>query len=339
MTSSSRTMSVALLALAVASLGAGSSLLAACGASESGATAVPSGSPRQSATPAPGATPSAHGGVEIAFTRGWLSGDNGILEGGIFIVRADGTGLRCLVPTSDARHPAWSPDGSAIAYFALEGVRVVNADGSGDRVVTPAQAWGGWACWLCWSPDGTQIAFSSYDGGVSDVYVVNADGSGRRRLTHGAPGSSVGHLAWAEDGRILFDMRDEAGGAARLYSVKADGSGLARQRTGGSFDSFSLSPDGAWLLLSEANSLVRVSAPGAPLRRILEVWGTARYAERTSFFALASSWSGDGRRIVFAADQRAFIGPSGLYVTDAKGSHVRRIANAGLGWDPVWRPQ
>jgi TolB protein len=62
-------------------------------------------------------------------------------RGGIFVVRADGTGLRRVVANDRAEGPAWSPDGRRIAFvissedFGGE-IFVVNADGRGLRRLT-----------------------------------------------------------------------------------------------------------------------------------------------------------------------------------------------------------
>jgi hypothetical protein len=58
---------------------------------------------------------------------------------------------------------------------------VMNADGSGKRVLTRDA--GG----LGWSPDGRKIAFVSNRDGSYGVYVMNADGSGQRRLAQRSP--------------------------------------------------------------------------------------------------------------------------------------------------------
>src|SRR2546429_3523781 len=49
-----------------------------------------------------------------------------------------------------------------------------------------------------WSPDGKQLVFTGYDGGLSDLFVVNADGSNLRRLTN----DKYAHLepSWSADG-------------------------------------------------------------------------------------------------------------------------------------------
>lgn len=84
--------------------------------------------------------------------------------------------------------PAWSPDGSMIAYSVAEEIVVTPAAGGPVRFVT--------RCRLpncigdlapSWSPDGSQLAFvRQEDGGATfQTYVVNVDGSGLHRLTSG----------------------------------------------------------------------------------------------------------------------------------------------------------
>jgi Tol biopolymer transport system component len=150
----------------------------------------------------------------------------------IFVMNADGSGTRRLTRCECAWLPIWSPDGRRLAFlrdrylprpgrkppYVWAGeVRVINADGSGQRRLAIGFP-------NSWTPDGKKIAFTEPD--KPGLYVVNADGSGQRRLVHSALNQSA---AWSPDGqRILFTGDDprKRGRVSEIYVMNADGSGL-----------------------------------------------------------------------------------------------------------------
>jgi Tol biopolymer transport system component len=70
--------------------------------------------------------------------------------------------------------PCWSPDGSKIAFDNIDGISVMNADGSGlTSLNVPGEQ-------PNWSPDGTKIVFMT---GRLSVWIMNADGSEVHDLT------------------------------------------------------------------------------------------------------------------------------------------------------------
>jgi hypothetical protein len=125
-------------------------------------------------------------GTSIAFTRQLGPGND---PEAIFLMDADGSNVREVttpapilgsgVPAYKDGDPAWSPDGSVIAFHRVTDadgsyrIHIVSPDGTGLTDLTPGLDH--WAMTPSWSPDGTRIVFY---GGSQSIYTMNADGSG-----------------------------------------------------------------------------------------------------------------------------------------------------------------
>lgn len=118
------------------------------------------------------------------------------LDSGMSVVDSNGGTPRILFQTGAVANPTFSPDGTQIAYFAGMGdsgnrLRVMNADGSGDRVLIDSPEFGHIDN-LVWAPDGSRLAFAGRYG--QGIWVVGADGSGLTRVAHGT------NVHWSPDG-------------------------------------------------------------------------------------------------------------------------------------------
>ena len=125
----------------------------------------------------------------------------------------DGSGKTPITPDDfNNVTPAWSPDGSKIAFSSRHGpetredIWIVNADGTDPQQVTSIF---GQDRDPTWSPDGSKIAFSTNWDGNSEIYVVNADGSGLHNITNNVENQDT-TPAWSPDGtKIAYVATDD----------------------------------------------------------------------------------------------------------------------------------
>jgi TolB protein len=241
-----------------------------------------------------------------------LSVTGGVVEA-VSQVHSLGDGCGCLTA------PAWSPDGSEIAY--LDGIHdsygdlsasvaVMNADGTGRHALAPAAAIAldtedsGEA--PSWSPDGKRIAYVD----DSEIGVVNIDGSD-------SPGICVGceNPAWSPDGsKIAFQQ------GSAIYVMNPDGSDVQKLAVfTGDLYSFAWSPDGTRIAYSLNQKLHVMNADGSNRRPL----GTSTTGDEPA-------WSPDSSQIVFDNYK-------GLAVIGSDGTGRHQLTR-GFDYEPSWSP-
>lgn len=239
----------------------------------------------------------------------------------IYTTSPSGNSLRRL---SDAgADPAWSPDGTAIAFTdrardSETAVFTMRSDGSRVRRVTPK---GVGAYEPSWSPDGERLLFTVEENQQESLYTIGADGKDLTPLTD-LPGNEY-MAAWAPDGtRIAFVMSDPLYLTHDLYTVAPDGSDLTRL-THDPFDQKyapNWSPDGGSLVYeryavgANQGELVLIGADGLGEQQITNTGWDENWP----------SFSPDGQFLLFGSNKD---GDWDIYTMRLDGSGLRKLTH------------
>jgi Tol biopolymer transport system component len=286
----------------------------------------------------------------------------------LYSVRLDGTRRRALSrsqgPDSAA---APSPNGRRIAFAGARlehgnlvyGLYVMQADGTGQRRLTPKGFSVGGDAHPSWSPDGSEIAFAADGESGYGVHVVRVDGTGLRVI---APWGFA--PTWAPSGsRIAFVFREsrDLRQLSRIATVSAEG-GDPVVLTDDHVDGLPVwSPDGSLLAFVRSDaphgsSLSAVDSKGGAVREVLSrpipiasvSWPAPNRLVLVSGAILAVSPTGAGLRRLAAGgspalspDRReiAYVRGRSIAVVGINGGRIRKVLDTGKEYlpdGPVW---
>ncbi|CAN5120714.1 hypothetical protein BH09ACT13_BH09ACT13_10620 [soil metagenome] len=222
--------------------------------------------------------------------------------------------------------PAWSPDGTRIAFSSRRAgtfdIYVLNADGTGTRLLTSTKENDSHPTW---SPEGNQIAFAR--SGSGDIYVMNADGSDIRRILD--PLAEEADPAWSPDGAWIAYVRKTPDSLVQeVWLARPDGS-ERHALTSQAAKTFTpaWSPDSKRIAFATnvgdtQFDIYTIGVDGKGLRRLT--------VSKDDTFE--PSWSPDGTTIAYSEG-------GAIYLTDAAGEAADRITDgANNDSSPVWNP-
>ena len=240
---------------------------------------------------------------------------------------------------TSASWPAFSPDGSRVAYFHwTDGLYIANADGGdpkGPFVISPG------VCCLNWSRDGKYIAYanspkpSKPGGPISMIRVDVAFNPNSPAIT--SLNVSGNGPAFSPDGKeIVYSGTLANTNTSGLLISPTDGSGtLLRTLTKDNGGNASWSPDGKRIVYQATDDagnrqVYVINADGSGERKQLTK-GKSNDGQPT--------WSRDGGSIFWRSDQNGT--QWSIYVMNADGSNPRKlIGNAPAdpdlwGWESI----
>jgi TolB protein len=260
----------------------------------------------------------------------------------IFVFDWDGMNVEKITNhKSVTLSPAWSPDGTKIAYTAFvqrTKTKTRNADMFIYELLTGKR-------WLVsyrqglnsganFATDNENIFLTISQSGSPDIYKMSIDGALKSRITNGPRGAMNVEPAVSPDGKKIAFSSDRSG-QPMVYIMNSDGTNVKRVTFAGKYNATpAWSPDGKKLAFSgwsdDHFDIFTMNSDGTDMLRITSATkpnGKPAQNEDPTF-------SPDGRHIMYTSNR---TGSSQIYISNLDGTEERRITADNFNYfKPKW---
>lgn len=249
------------------------------------------------------------------------------------VADADGYNAQSIIEYSEPIiSPAWSPDGSQLAYVSFENKKpVVYVQTLASRERKAVASFKGSNSAPAWSPDGRRLAVVLSSQGGSQIFLVNVDGSGLQRLSRSSGIDTEPNFS--ADGRSIIFTSDR-GGSPQIYrmSVTSGENSNAERLTfeGGYNVSPDFSQDGKsfTFIHRNANNQFNVAVQEMGSRQV-QILTNSKFDESPSF-------APNGKMILYATE----IDGHGILSAVSRDGQTRQHLTVQSGdiREPAWGP-
>ena len=281
----------------------------------------------------------AHKIADVIYQK--LTGQSGMFASRIAYITKTGKQYALLVADADGYDPksilkspepiispAWSPDGTKLAYVSFQKkkpiIYVQSLTGGTQEVLANYK---GNNSAPAWSPDGSKLAIVLTYGANSQIYTVSSSGGDLKQITKS--NSIDTEPAFSHDGSQIYFSSDR-GGKPQIYKVSASGGSASRVTFEGAYNvSPRFSPDG--------KSLAYIRNDSGKFRVALQDLASGQVQLLSEGAQDESpSFAPNGRMILYATKVH---GRGALAAVSSDGKVRQRLNDAtGDVREPAWGP-